>query len=69
LKSGDVGYIISGIKVANEVKVGDTITHTDTPCEKPIDGFEDVKPISGHRFHRQNILSQWRRILLYLLSE
>jgi GTP-binding protein LepA len=45
IKSGDVGYIISGIKVANEVKVGDTITHTDTPCEKPIDGFEDVKPM------------------------
>ena len=45
IKAGDVGYIISGIKVANEVKVGDTITHTDTPCEKPIDGFEDVKPM------------------------
>ncbi len=45
IKAGDVGYIISGIKVANEVKVGDTITHTDTPCENPIDGFEDVKPM------------------------
>ena len=45
IKAGDVGYIISGIKVANEVKVGDTITHTDTPCEAPIDGFEDVKPM------------------------
>ena len=45
IKAGDVGYIISGIKVANEVKVGDTITHTDTPCKKPIDGFEDVKPM------------------------
>jgi GTP-binding protein LepA len=45
IKAGDVGYIISGIKVANEVKVGDTITHTDTSCEKPIDGFEDVKPM------------------------
>ncbi len=45
IKAGDVGYIISGIKVANEVKVGDTITHTNTPCEKPIEGFEDVKPM------------------------
>jgi len=45
IKSGDVGYIISGIKVANEVKVGDTITHTETSCDKPIEGFEDVKPM------------------------
>ncbi|MCH1437755.1 MAG: translation elongation factor 4 [Flavobacteriales bacterium] len=45
IKSGDVGYIISGIKVANEVKVGDTITHTESPCDKPIEGFEDVKPM------------------------
>jgi GTP-binding protein LepA len=45
IKSGDVGYIISGIKVANEVKVGDTITHTDATCDKPIEGFEDVKPM------------------------
>lgn len=45
IKAGDVGYIISGIKVANEVKVGDTITHTDAPCNKPIEGFEDVKPM------------------------
>jgi len=45
IKAGDVGYIISGIKVANEVKVGDTITHTAIPCENPIDGFEDVKPM------------------------
>ena len=45
IKSGDVGYIISGIKVANEVKVGDTITHTDKPCDHPIEGFEDVKPM------------------------
>lgn len=45
IKSGDVGYIISGIKVANEVKVGDTITHTDAPCDNPIEGFEDVKPM------------------------
>ena len=45
IKAGDVGYIISGIKIANEVKVGDTITHTDTPCDSPIEGFEDVKPM------------------------
>jgi len=45
IKAGDVGYIISGIKIANEVKVGDTITHTDAPCKNPIDGFEDVKPM------------------------
>ena len=45
IKAGDVGYIISGIKVANEVKVGDTITHTNAPCDNPIEGFEDVKPM------------------------
>lgn len=43
--TGDVGYIISGIKVASEVKVGDTITHVDRPCEEAIRGFEDVKPM------------------------
>jgi len=43
--TGDVGYIISGIKNAREVKVGDTITHVDRPCEKGIEGFEDVKPM------------------------
>ena len=45
LGSGDVGYIISGVKKANEVKVGDTITSLDNPCEKAIQGFEDVKPM------------------------
>ncbi|MEI6021671.1 MAG: translation elongation factor 4 [Bacteroidota bacterium] len=45
LSAGDVGYIISGIKEAREVKVGDTITHFDRPCEVGIDGFEDVKPM------------------------
>ncbi len=45
IKTGDVGYIISGIKVAKDVKVGDTITNKDRPCEKAIDGFEDVKPM------------------------
>ena len=45
LKTGDVGYIISGIKQANEVKVGDTITSTQNPCTDAIMGFEDVKPM------------------------
>ena len=45
LKAGDVGYIISGIKSAREVKVGDTITHVDNPCAKGIEGFEEVKPM------------------------
>lgn len=45
LGTGDVGYIISGIKMAKEVKVGDTITHRDRPCEKAIEGFEEVKPM------------------------
>lgn len=45
VKAGDVGYIISGIKNASEVKVGDTITSVENPCEKAIDGFEDVKPM------------------------
>jgi GTP-binding protein LepA len=45
VRAGDVGYIISGIKQANEVKVGDTITDTENPCEVPIKGFEDVKPM------------------------
>jgi GTP-binding protein LepA len=43
--TGDVGYIISGIKDAREVKVGDTITTVANPCESAIDGFEDVKPM------------------------
>jgi len=45
LKTGDVGYIISGIKSSREVKVGDTITHVENRCDKAIDGFEDVKPM------------------------
>ena len=45
MKAGDVGYIISGIKAAKEVNVGDTITHVDRPCEDAIDGFEEVKPM------------------------
>ncbi len=45
LKTGEVGYIISGIKDAKEVKVGDTITHVSHPCEKAISGFQEVKPM------------------------
>jgi GTP-binding protein LepA len=45
LSAGDVGYIISGIKTAKEVKVGDTITHVKNPCESRIEGFEEVKPM------------------------
>jgi GTP-binding protein LepA len=45
LSAGDVGYIISGIKTAKEVKVGDTITHVKAPCEKAVEGFEEVKPM------------------------
>ena len=45
LRTGDVGYIISGIKTSKEVKVGDTITHITRPCDKAIDGFEEVKPM------------------------
>ena len=42
---GSVGYIISGIKAASEVKVGDTITHVNNPCKEAIAGFEEVKPM------------------------
>jgi GTP-binding protein LepA len=45
LSGGDVGYIISGIKNASEVRVGDTITHVNNPCDKAISGFEEVKPM------------------------
>lgn len=45
VKTGDVGYIISGIKQANEVKVGDTITTVENPCQSVVQGFEDVKPM------------------------
>ena len=45
LSTGDVGYIISGIKDSKEVKVGDTITHIARPCQKAIEGFQEVKPM------------------------
>ena len=45
LSAGNVGYIISGIKTSREVRVGDTITHVEKPCEKAIEGFQEVKPM------------------------
>ena len=45
LAAGEVGYIISGIKDAKEVKVGDTVTHVERPCSKAIEGFQEVKPM------------------------
>ena len=45
IKAGDVGYLITGIKTAIEVKVGDTITDAKNPTQSSIDGFEDVKPM------------------------
>lgn len=45
ISAGNVGYLISGIKVAKEVKVGDTITHVDRPTTQRVKGFEDVKPM------------------------
>jgi GTP-binding protein LepA len=45
LSAGDVGYIISGIKTSKEVRVGDTITHVERPCNTVVAGFEEVKPM------------------------
>ena len=45
MKTGDVGYVITGIKESKEIKVGDTITHVDRPCNEAIHGFEEVKPM------------------------
>ncbi len=45
LGAGDVGYIVTGVKISKEIKVGDTITTVDHPAEEPIQGFEDVKPM------------------------
>jgi len=45
LSAGEVGYIISGIKDAKEVKVGDTVTHVERACAKAIEGFQEVKPM------------------------
>lgn len=45
LAAGDVGYIIAGIKTISDVRVGDTVTSVDDPCDKPLPGFKDVKPV------------------------
>jgi len=45
LGAGDVGYIITGIKESKEIKVGDTITHRQNPCDMAVKGFEEVKPM------------------------
>lgn len=45
LTAGDVGYIIAGIKTIEDVRVGDTITSADKPCDKPLPGFREVKPV------------------------
>jgi GTP-binding protein LepA len=45
VKTGDVGYIVTGVKNAKEIKVGDTITQLNNPCSEGIHGFEDVKPM------------------------
>jgi GTP-binding protein LepA len=45
MRAGDVGYIITGIKSAKEIRVGDTITHTQRPCLEGVKGFEEVKPM------------------------
>ena len=45
MSAGDVGYIISGIKTSKEVRVGDTVTHVERPCDKAVEGFQEVKPM------------------------
>ncbi len=45
LEAGNVGYLVTGSKISNEIKVGDTITNVENPCEEAIPGFEDVKPM------------------------
>jgi GTP-binding protein LepA len=45
LASGEVGYIIAGVKTVADVRIGDTITHNDKPCEKPLPGFKEIKPV------------------------
>lgn len=45
ISAGNVGYVITGIKVSREIKVGDTITHISRPCDTPVKGFEEVKPM------------------------
>ena len=66
LSSGNVGYVISGIKNAREVKVGDTLTLKNNPCKEAVKGFEDVKPwcLPGFtpwtRRNTRNCAAPWR---------
>ncbi len=45
LSAGEVGYIIAGVKTVSDVRTGDTITHHERPCSKPLPGFKEVKPV------------------------
>lgn len=45
LAAGQIGYILAGVKTVNDTKVGDTITHKESPCAKPLPGFKEVKPV------------------------
>ncbi len=45
LENGQIGYIVTGLKVLGDVRVGDTITHTATPADAPLDGYKEVKPM------------------------
>jgi len=45
LTAGEVGYIIAGIKTVSDTRIGDTITHSNKPCKKPLAGFQEVKPV------------------------
>ena len=45
LTSGEVGYIIAGIKTISDIRIGDTITTADNPCSEPLDGFKEVQPV------------------------
>ena len=45
LKAGDVGYLVAGVKRIADARVGDTVTRADLPCERPLEGFRDVKPV------------------------
>ncbi|OGX02999.1 MAG: elongation factor 4 [Omnitrophica bacterium RIFCSPLOWO2_12_FULL_50_11] len=45
LNAGEVGYVIANIKAVEQVHIGDTVTHTDAPCDQPLPGYEEVKPM------------------------
>ena len=67
LGAGEVGYIISGIKNATEVKVGDTITHIARPCEKATAGFQEVKPMVSILAITRICVPHWRSCSLTML--